>query len=754
LASFRGVVGREQLLARLSAVLWALAVILGGNASEVQAAGTSLSNAVHWAFRPLGVVLPPTSGTHSMPVNPIDAFLNAALVDEGIESVGPASKVELLRRVTYDLTGLPPTPTALRDFIADTSEGAYARVVDRLLASSAYGERWAQHWLDLAHYADSNGFELDADRPDAWRYRDWVIRAFNEDMPYDRFLQWQIAGDEVVPGNSDALIASGFGRSGPREVVSGNIDPEERRQSELVGVTTTVGSVFLGLTLGCARCHDHKFDPLPMKDYYRLQACFAGTELTEIPIHDESEKQFVERETSRIKALIKPIEASKSTLEAPYRDRLLKHKEAGLTAQERAVRAKKKEDRTPEEERLFEGTNAALRVTWEEIAESVAEHRADHAIREGLKRQIHELELQLPRPPAHAMAMTEKESADKLPDTYVLRRGNVKQKQSVVQPGPPWILARAMGNPEVSFVPERALAERKSGRRLALAQWLTDPVHPLTARVMVNRLWMHHFGRGLVGTPSDFGSRGEPPVNQPLLDWLASELIRNGWRLKMLHRLMVTSSGYQRSSQAVSATGVAKDPDNRRLWRMNRRRMEAEGLRDATLQVSGLMNRRSGGPGVRPPLEPEVRELIFTEAEVVDLWAEDKDVAEYGRRSIYLHRKRNVHYPMFDAFDAPDAQTSCPQRSVSTHAPQALVMLNSGFAQRAARAFAGELLAIPFGDEARIRESFLRCYARPPSMEEVEWTLEFLTRNPGSVEDRWTDVALALLNSNEFVYVP
>ncbi len=741
-------------MARLCTVLWALGMILAGNAVGLQAEGGSSSNSVHWAFRPLGVVLPPTSEIAPVSVNPIDAFLDVALAEHGIESVGLASKVELLRRVTYDLTGLLPTSAAVSDFLSDASQGAYLRMVDRLLASSAYGERWAQHWLDLAHYADSNGFELDADRPDAWRYRDWVIRAFNQDMPYDQFLRWQIAGDEVAPGNPDALIASGFGRSGPLEVVSGNIDPEERRQNELIGVTTTVGSVFMGLTLGCARCHDHKFDPLPMTDYYRLQACFAGAELTEIPIHDESEKQFVERETSRIKALIKPIEASKAALEAPYRDRLLKRKEGELTVQERAVRAKKKEERTPEEERLFEGTNVALRVTWEEIAEAVDEHAADKTIRERLKRQIHELELQLPRPPAHAMAMTEKVAADKLPETHVLRRGNAKHKQSVVRPGAPLILAKAMGSPDLSFSPERALAERKSGRRLALAQWLADSVHPLTARVMVNRLWLHHFGKGLVGTPSDFGTRGEIPVNQPLLDWLASELIRNGWRLKSLHRLMVTSNGYQRSSREASASGVAKDPENRRLWRMNRRRMEAEGLRDATLQVSGLINYRSGGPGVRPPLEPEVRELIFTEAEVVDLWAVDKDAAEYGRRSIYLHRKRNVHYPMFDAFDAPDALTPCPQRSVSTHAPQALVMLNSGFAQRASRAFAIELLAIPHGDEVRIRESFLRCFARTPSAEELHWTRAFLASDSGPVEDRWTDLALALLNSNEFVYVP
>ncbi|MDA7511470.1 DUF1549 and DUF1553 domain-containing protein, partial [Verrucomicrobia bacterium] len=630
---------------------------------------------------------------------------------------------------------------------------AYERVVDRLLASSAYGERWAQHWLDLAHYADSNGFELDADRPDAWRYRDWVIQAFNEDMPYDEFLRWQIAGDEAEPGNVAALIASGFGRSGPREVVSGNIDPEERRQSELVSVTSTVGSVFMGLTLGCARCHDHKFDPFPTEDYYRLQACFAGVELSEVPIHDEKEKEGVDRETARIKALIKPIAAKKSALEEPYKKRLKTLKEANLTERERAVRAKSKKQRTPEEQRLFEGTNTALRVTWEEIAESVFKNRADHLAREVLKRQIHELQLQLPRPPAHAMAMIEKEPHDKLPETPVLRRGNVKLKGDPVQPAPPLILAKEMGRPETSFQSESPLDEHHSGRRLALAKWLTDPSHPLTSRVMVNRLWQHHFGRGIVATASDFGVRGEAPVNQALLDWLASELIRSGWSLKTMHRLMVTSEAYRRSSGAISASGLERDPENQMLWRMNRRRMEAEGFRDAILMVSGLMNRRAGGAGVHPPLEPEVRELIFTEAEVVDLWPVDTAISEHGRRSIYLHRKRNVHYPMFDAFDAPDAQTPCPQRTVSTHAPQALVMLNSGFAQGAARSFSHQLLSLAGTDDDRIRESFLRCYAREPDEVELIWAREFVALDGRPAEERWMDFALALLNSSEFVYV-
>ena len=707
----------------------------------------------HWAWQPLAEVTVPATGPGKERSNPIDAFLDDALQAAGIQPVAPASKTELLRRVTHDLTGLPPTPAELREFLQDTSDGAYERVVDRLLASPAFGERWAQHWLDLAHYADSNGYELDADRPDAWRYRDWVIQAFNQDLPYDQFVTLQVAGDEVAPGNTEALIAAGFARSGPREVVGGNIDPEVRRQDELTAATSTVGSVFLGLTIGCARCHDHKFDPLLATDYYGLQAFFAGAELTDLPLHSEAEKKRFDEATAQINALIKPIEKAKAQLEEPYKARLLAQKEAGLTAREREIRNMAKDQRTPEEARQFEGISVALKVTWEEIAETVAENPTDHAAREALKRQIYALQLQLPSPLAHAMSMTE--TATNLPATHVLKRGSVKARAGAVDPAPPAILRASMVSARHFTEPPVRLSPKHSGRRLALAQWLTATNNPLTARVMVNRLWQHHFGRGIVGTASDFGTRGERPTHPELLDWLARELIRNDWKLKPLHRLMVTSQAYQRSSRDSSPSGAASDPGNLQRWRMTPRRREAESYRDAILAVSGNLNRQAGGPGVRIPLESEVQSLIFIEAEVVELWPTHPDSNQHARRSIYLHRKRTVHYPMFDAFDAPDALTSCPQRPVSTHAPQALVMLNSSFAQGAARAFAESLLRTGASDPARIDDAFLRCFARHPNADETASTRLFLGEASGASElDRWTDLALALINSNEFVYIP
>ena len=716
---------------------------------EAHAAAVPFSRSAHWAFLPPTGVSPPAFEDGE---NPIDAFVRAKLRELDIPQAAPASKPEWLRRVTYDLTGLPPEPAAVERFLADESPEAFERVVDRLLESAHFGERWAQHWLDLAHYADSNGFELDADRPDAWRYRDWVIQAFNEDMPYDRFAALQVAGDEVAPGSHEALIAAGFGRSGPREVVGGNIDPEVRRQNELTEITTTVGSVFLGLTIGCARCHDHKFDPLPAADYYALQAFFEGAQLKEIPIHCDEEKRHFDSESAPIAARIKALEEAKAKLEEPYVARLRGMKEATLTPREREIRAKAKEQRSAEEARLFEGISTTLRVPWEEIAEAVARSPADFQARELLKRQIETLERQLPPPLAQAETLAEESSAP--PETRVLKRGDVKNKQQVVGPSPPRVLLATTGTPQPFKPPDAPIDATHSGRRLALARWLTAADNPLTARVIVNRLWQHHFGRGLVATPSDFGSRGERPSNQALLDWLAQELVRGGWRLKPIHRLMVTSRAYRLSSRSADPAGAERDPANQYLWRMNRRRMEAEGLRDATLAVAGLLDTKRGGPGVRTPLEPEVRELIFTEAEVVDLWPVDPDPREHCRRSIYLYKKRNVHYPMFDAFDAPDTQTSCPLRPVSTHAQQPLVMMNSAFAQKTARAFARSLLDGWGEDRARIGEAYLRSYARRPAPEEMDRALRFV-EEPGSTElDRWTDFTLALINSNEFVYVP
>ncbi|MGE3820815.1 MAG: DUF1553 domain-containing protein, partial [Isosphaeraceae bacterium] len=535
-----------------------------------------------------------------------------------------------------------------------------------------------------------------------------------------------------------------------------------------------------GLTVGCARCHDHKFDALPTTDYYRLQSFFAAAQMVEKPIADQAERDAFEAAKKSIAERTAPLRQRMAQLEAPYRKALADEKRASLTTTEREVMAIPREKRTPAQKRLAEGLETTLKISWEEVAEAVARNPADHAERESLKRQIHEVEVTLPRPPAHAQALVDDRS--QAPETYVHPRGEFRNRGPLVEPRPPGVILASQ--PDDAFG-QGAITptEKTTGRRLALARWLTRADNPLPARVVVNRLWQHHFGRGIVASPSDFGVRGERPSHPLLLDWLATELVAQGWRLKPLHRLMVTSATYRQDSRPGTVENGARqaeeDPDNTLLWRMNRRRLEAEGLRDAMLRVSGEWNPKAGGPGVLVPIEREIEDLIFTEAEVVDLWPETPEPSEHLRRSLYLFRKRNVRYPMFDAFDAPDTQTACPQRSVSTHALQALVMLNSDFAADRARALAGRVLLEGGTEtESRVKRVYEVVLARPPKPHEVEQARDFLNDQAEHLRDRlregrplarpstipegmdaaeaaaWVDLALAMLNRNEFVYVP
>ncbi len=725
----------------------------------------------HWAYQPVKRSGPPDVKKSGWIRNPIDRFILAEIEKLEMVHAPQADRVALIRRVTFDLTGLPPSPDEVAAFVADNQPDAYERVVDRLLASPHYGERWGQHWLDLAHYADSNGFEIDAERPDAWRYRDWVVTALNADLPYDRFLMLQIAGDDLLPGDRDALIATGFCRCGPRELVGGNVIAEFKRQSELTEITGTVGSVFLGMTIGCARCHDHKFDAVPTTDYYRLQAFFAASELTDVPIATEKEREAYAAVEKAIKDRVAPLKAQIGAIEAPYRAALKAAKLAMLSDEERAVVNTPVKQRTREQKKLAKGLESSMRIVWEEVAAAVAANPADHERRERLKREIYEIERTLPRPPAHAMALIDKKS--KATDSFVLRRGDYKVHGPKVAPRPPGVILASQS--KESFPAKIEGKEDKTGRRAALAKWLADPGNPLTGRVIVNRLWQHHFGRGIVATSSDFGVRGEPPSHPELLDWLASELAAGGWRLKPLQRLMVTSATYRQSNRP-NAKLAEDDPENSLFGRMNRRRLDAEGVRDAMLAVSGELNLKMGGPGIIAPLEKEVKDLIFTEVEVVDLWPVDRDPAELARRSLYLFRKRNVRYPLFDAFDAPDTQSACPRRATSTHALQALALLNSDLAIGRARALAARILREGGNDiDSRIRRAYEIVLSREPRPSEIDRARAFLNAqaqkireegsqskggsartSSGNGADRapWSDFSLVLLNCNEFIYVP
>jgi hypothetical protein len=748
-----------RLLLSLVIFLIGAHVLPGVRAADPSAGG-------HWAFRKPVRPQPPPVHDPAWVRNPVDAFVLARLEKAGLRPGPPVDPATLLRRVTFDLTGLPPSPEELDAFLADRRPDAYERVVERLLASPHHGERWAQHWLDVVRYAESNGYEADGDRPHAWRYRDYVVRAFNQDVPYDRFLTEQLAGDLLARGqdprrSAELWVATGFNRCGPVHLVTGNIDPEVARQEVLTEMTGAVGLAFLGLTVGCARCHDHKFDPLPQKDYYRLQAFFAATQPRDIDISTPEERATHDPRTAELNARLAPLRRQVEALDAPHRTRLTEAKKAQLEPAYREALAVEPGKRTPAQKKLAADAEILIKVTWDEILDAMP--AAERERRAALRARIHALEAQLPPPPAHAWAVADAGTA---PATHVLKRGDPKKKGAVVEPAVPAVFGSAIDNRQSTI-----------DNRLDLARWLTRPDHPLTARVMVNRLWQHHFGRGLVASPNDFGARGTPPTHLELLDWLACEFTAHGWSVKHLHRLMVLSSTYRQASRPTPE-GRRLDPDNRLLGRMNRQRLEGEALRDAVLAAAGTLNRKLGGPMVRVPLEPAVYELIFTEGERDGLWHATPDPAEHARRSLYLFAKRNVRLPLFEAFDRPDTLTSCPVRPVSTFAPQALILLNGPFLQAQSKALAARLLRECGPDRGRqIDRAHRLALGRPADPREVRLSLEFLHGQADLLRDRLrrglpvgvppglpqgvdpadaaalADFCLAVLNRNEMLYV-
>jgi hypothetical protein len=714
----------------------------------------------HWAFRPaVRRAVPDVRNPKHEIRNPIDAFILAKLEEKGLQPSPEADRRTLLRRVTFDLTGLPPAPDEQAAFLADDRLDAYERVVDRLLTSPHYGEQWAQHWLDVVRFAETNGYEADSERPHAWRYRDYVVGSFNGDKPFDRFLIEQVAGDLLPTPDADALIATGLHRCGPVHQTSGNLDPDVGRQEVLTEMVNGVSAAFLGLTVGCARCHDHKFDPISAADYYRTQAFFAGTQYRDRDLATPDEKARVKAETDAIQAKVAPLRAKVAALDAPHRAKLTEAKRRALEPKYRDALAAAADKRTPEQKLLAEQATTLIKATWDEvIADLTPDERAERA---AWRAEIHALEAQLPSPAAGAWAVGDDE---KIPPTYVLKRGDTKRKEGVVPAGYLRVLDTAGAN----------AAARPT--RLDLAKWLARPDHPLTARVWVNRLWQHHFGRGLVATPNDFGARGTPPSHPELLDWLATELPRRGWSTKEMHRLMVLSSTYRQVSGAKPQ--AAGDPENHLLWRMNRRRLEGEALRDALLAVAGTLNRQVGGPKVRVPLEPEVYDLIFTEDERDGLWKVTPDGRQHTRRTLYLFAKRNVRQPVLEAFDQPDTLNPCPLRPVSTFAPQALILMNGPLAQAQSQALAARLLAACGSDHsALIKKAYEFALGRPPRAAEAAAAGEFLRTQsdllrerllarlpvnvpqglpPGTAPEFATaavDFCLVVINLNEFIYV-
>ncbi len=683
----------------------------------------------HWAWKAPVRPTPPPVKNAAWVRNPIDAFVLAKIEAAGLTPAPPASRQQLIRRVTFDLIGLPPTPEEIDAFVNDKTPAAWEKVVDRLLASPHYGERWGRHWLDLARYAESNGYEFDEPRPNAWRYRDYVIASFNGDKPYDRFVKEQLAGDELFPDDPQALIATGFNLLGPDMTDSAN--QLQRRQNTLEDMTDTTGLVYLGMTVGCARCHNHKFEPISQADYFRLQAFFAPAEFRkEHPVPDKARKSENEKQLKTYLALTAEARASLDVLESTYRKKLYEGKMAGLTEIVRQAHQTPEAQRTQEQKEIVANTARKLIVLAKEITAVLTND--DKARQERLLQELKKHEGLKPTVPT-AMALQE---TGKAPKTFVLKRGELRNPGDEVQASWPTILTPGL-RPEPA--PVKSPSSRTTGRRSALAEWIASKNHPLTARVMVNRLWQHHFGRGIVATPSDFGVRGAAPSHPKLLDWLATEFVANDWSVKKMHRIMLMSATYQQGTNADPAS-VKKDQENNLCARMNRLRVEGEIIRDSLLAVSGRLNPKMGGPGVFPPLPPEA-------ANVGNQWKASPDATDHVRRSIYIFARRNLRFPFLEPFDVPDSNQSCPQRERSTTAPQALALLNASDVSAAAKALAARLQKEASTNDKRIARAYRLTLGRTPTDAELRLAREFLLESP------LNEFCRALFNVNEFVYL-
>ena len=629
----------------------------------------------HWAFQPRSHPEVPafsSASDRAWAKSPVDAFILARLQKEGLKPSPPASRSVLIRRLYFDLTGLPPTPAEVDAFVADRSPDAWPKLVDRLLASPRYGERWGQHWLDVVRFSESDGFEYDTHRAYAWKYRDYVIRAFNNDKPYNRFLTEQLAGDEIAPQEDETVIAAAFNRLAPLRKNAGNQEVASSRNEVLTEMTNIVGSALLGVTLGCARCHDHKFDAFRQSDYYRMQAYFAATWEKDVDKASPEQKEAWKAATTPIEAEMKQVKA-------------------------------------------------AMRTASDEQKAT-------------LEKRLEQLQDSMPPPPPSLYSVADDMSRRN--EIHLLARGDYQNKGDRVNPRPLGVLL-ADDTPELPADAPKP--------RAALAAWVTEPDNPLTARVMVNRIWHYHFGRGIVGTPNDFGRMGERPSHPELLDYLANEFVTSGWSVKHIHRLILLSNAYQQSSGAPAPAGaVEKDPQNRLLWRFNRRRLEAEEIRDAMLAVSGKLNPKTGGPGVMVPIDSGLVKALYKPSQ----WQVAKDPEEFERRSVYLIAKRNLRLPFMEVFDSPDTQVSCPRRESSTHAPQALELLNGDFANREADFLTARLQREAGADPARQVDLAYRLAAgRLPNPRERQLAIAFVKQQP------LREFALAVFNLNGFLYV-
>jgi cytochrome c553 len=744
---------------------WGAAATLTSTALEHRTITPEERN--YWAFK-LPVQAPVPAVDDASLTNPIDRFLESARRARGLKAAPRADRYTLVRRAYLDLLGLPPTPAQVDAFVADRSPNAWERLIDSLLASPHYGERYGRMWLDVARYADSAGFEYDMHRPNAWRYRDYVIKAFNDDKPYDRFLVEQIAGDEMDGRTNDSLVATGFLRMGPR-VLFREKDNPERRYDYLDEIIGTIGKGTLGLTVNCARCHHHKFDPISQKDYYAIEASLFGYVETEVPLAPPAAAEAYLAKNREIDGTIAELRSQIERIEKPFRDTLqLERIKRQFPDHIVRVILKPESERTPGEALLAAQVLKAATVSAAQVDRVLTP--ADAARKKDLAARIAALDRERPTPLPMAEIATDGDYRSsplgegddtiscpkcripipgagpylhtgpgryQVPPSYFLIRGDVESHGSLMKPG--FIEIITFGNPPTEL-PRRD--GRTSGRRLALAQWIASPQNPMTARVIVNRLWQKHFGRGIVATLENFGKMGERPTHQDLLDWMAVELRANQWSLKQITKLMMMSSAYQMESAFDDGADAKADPENVYLWRFRPQRLDAEIVRDSMLAAGANINLEVGGEPIFPFMPKDLLAGQYR-----GKWANTPDGPAAWRRGVYVYRRRSLPYPMFDTFDHPDMNVTAGARHVSTVPTQALTLLNNPFVLSQADFLAARVKQEGSDPESQVKAAYRIALARPATAQEIRIGAELITKQSLA---SFTHV---VLNLDEFMYM-
>jgi hypothetical protein len=721
----------------------------------------------YWAFKlPVQATVPYFGEDLT---NPVDRFLERDRREKGLKAAPRAERLTLVRRAYLDLLGLPPTPAEVSEFVNDKAPDAWSRLIDKLLDSPRYGERWGRHWLDVARYADSSGFEYDYDRPEAWRYRDYVVRSYNQDKPYNVFIKEQIAGDELDWKTDDSMIATGFLRAGAR-VAFREKDNPERRYDYLDDLIATVGRGVLGLTVQCARCHDHKFDPILQRDYYAMEASLFGYVETTYPLVPRPEAEAYQKKMAEIDAAEKSMKAEIKAIEAPIFQRLMAEAvKTKFPSNVREAFEKPEKDRTEGERLLVAQIPDAFFFDPLPVDKNMTPEEA--ARKKVLRDKIAELEKQRPKPipmaeiatdgdyrstpdgrgdetigcpqcrvpdPTAGPFVSKGDTKYHMPPSYLLLRGDPDTKGVLMKPG--FVTVATYGDPPTEIPSPDG---HTSGRRRALAEWLVSPQNPLTARVEVNRIWANHFGRGIVGSVDNFGKMGDAPTNPELLDWLAVEFMNRGWSTKEMHRLIMSSQAYQMASSYDNQENISKDPEDYNLWRYRMKRLDSDAVRDSIMAVSGALNLAMGGKPVFPPMPKEL-----LDATIHNVWVTQADGPETWRRSIYVYRKRNLNVPMLEVFDMPDPNITAGPRAISTVPTQSLTLLNDEFVRHQAKLFAGRVEEGAPNDVAKqIDLAYRIALSRPPDDKELQIGMDLVKKQ--GLED----FVQVMLNLNEFLYL-